>query len=213
MTLFTILFLVWSTLPVMSQKEDKVISHYLFPSFSIGNIKLKTGLSKDIMLNYNSLTEEMIFESNGKKLALANPESVDTISIWGKKFIPAGKVFYEILEALPVSLYAHHLCRLTPPGKPSGYGGTSETSSIKSTSTIYLSGGVYEMKLPEDYKIEAYSEFILKKGNEYFKAYNAKQVIKCFPGKKDAIKEFIKMNKTSFKKEEDVRSLIKFCNR
>jgi hypothetical protein len=33
------------------------------------------------MINYNSITEEMIFEANGTKLALVNAEYVDTIYI------------------------------------------------------------------------------------------------------------------------------------
>lgn len=173
---------------------------------------MKTGIDKEVMLNYNSLTEEMIFENNGTRLALANPEYVDTIYISDKKFITAGKTYYEVLEGLRIPLLARHLCSLIPPGKDSGYGGTSETSAIKTTSSVYASGKVYDLKLPDDYKVLPYVEFVLKIDNDYVRIFNANQVIKCFPEKKEAVKEFVKKNKTDFKKEEDVRRLIAFCN-
>lgn len=207
-----ILLFVVSTSVASSQEQEKDISHYIFPSFTRGKILLKSGITKEVMINYNSLTEEMIFEANGTKLALANPEYVDTIYISGKKFITAGATYYEVLESLRIPLLVRHLCTLLPPGKDSGFGGSSETSSIKTTSTMYASGRVYEMKLPEGYKIKPYMEYDLKIDNNYKRIYNTNTVIKCFQGKKEAIKEFVKKNKTDFKKEEDVRSLIVFCN-
>lgn len=210
-TLPVLLFVI-SAFVASSQEQEKVISHYIFPSFTKGKILLKTGITKEVMINYNSITEEMIFEANGTKLALANPEYVDTIYISGKKFITAGATYYEVLESLRIPLLARHLCTLLPPGKDSGFGGTSETSSIKTTSTMYGSGRVYEMKLPEGYKIQPYVEYDLKIDNDYKRIYNTNTVIKCFQGKKEAIKEFVKKNKTDFKKEEDIRRLIVFCN-
>jgi len=208
----TILIFGISVCKGIAQEDVKLISHYLFPEFTIGKILMTTGTVKVIKLNYNSLTEEMIFEYNGTNLAIANPELVDTVYILGRKFIQVKKIFYELIENLPVPLYVHHLCRVTAPGKDSGYGGTSQTSAITSTSSIYSSRGIYELKLPADYLIEPYSEYILKKDNEYSRVSNTNQVIKCFPEKKDAIKEFVKKNDTDFKKEEDIKNLIKFCN-
>jgi hypothetical protein len=210
--ILSILLFVLFTSTVSSQVQEIGISHYIFPSFTKGKILLKTGIVKEVVLNYNSLTEEMIFEANGTKLALANPENVDTIYISDKKFITSGATYYEVLENLQIPLLIRHLCNLLPPGKASGYGGTSETSSIETTSTFYTSGGAYEMKLPEGYKVKPYVEYNLKVGNDYKRIYSTNTVIKCFPAKKGAIQEFVKKNKTDFKKEEDIRSLIIFCN-
>jgi hypothetical protein len=201
-----------STLHLFAQREEVLISHYLFPSFVKGKVILKTGIIKMTNINYNSVTEEMIFDSNGTKLALANIEAVDTIDILGRLFVPEGKVFYEVLLNLPVPLYARHLCRITLPGNQSGFGGTSETSAIKSTSTLYVSGSIYEMKLPTDYRIAPYSEFLLKKGNVYYKVYNVNQLIKCFPEKKAVIRKYVKTHKTDFRKTNDLKSLVVFCN-
>ncbi|MGD0343321.1 MAG: hypothetical protein ABSA76_16600 [Bacteroidales bacterium] len=69
------------------------------------------------------------------------------------------------------------------------------------------------MKLPDGYRVQPYLEYVLKKDNDYKKIANVNQGIKCFPEKENEIKAFAKTNKTSFKKEEDVRRLIEFCNK
>jgi len=209
---FTILLFVISVCNGIAQKEVKLVSHYLFPEFITGKVKMTSGSVKVLKLNYNSLTEEMIFQNNGTNLAIANPELVDTIYILDRKFVQVKKIFYELLENLPVPLFIRHLCTVTPPGQITAYGGTSQTAAISSTSAIYSSTGVYEMELPDDYTISPYSEYLLKKDNIYSKIYNVNQVIKCFPEKEDAIKKFVKKNNISFKREEDIRTLIRFCN-
>ena len=209
---FTILLFVISFCEGMAQQDVKLISHYLFPEFTTGKIRMTTGAVKESKLNYNSLTEEMIFQNNGTNLAIANPELVDTVYILERKFVQVKKIFYELLENLPVPLFVHHLCTVTPPGKNSGYGGTSQTSAITSTSTVFSARGMYELKLPDDYAIDPYSEYLLKKDDSFIRISNTNQVIKCFPDKEDAIKDFVKKNKISFKKEEDIRTLIRFCN-
>jgi hypothetical protein len=69
------------------------------------------------------------------------------------------------------------------------------------------------LKLPDDYVITPITEFLLQKGSELVKIYNIKQVIKVFPEKGSQIKEYSKNNKTDFKKQNDVISLIAFCNK
>jgi hypothetical protein len=212
-SVFTILLLIFLLVNVVSQEEEKVISSYLFPEFSMGRVRLKTGIVKESKLNYNILTEEMIFDSNGTKLAFANPELIDTVYILNRKFVQFEKMFYELLEKLPVSLFQRHFCRVIPPGKKSAFGGTSETSSIETTSYLFTSTGKYEMKLPEDYRIEPDSEYLLKKGDTLNKVTSVNQVIKCFPDKKLEIKEFVKKNKTDLREEDDIRTLVRFCNK
>jgi hypothetical protein len=63
-----------STLHLFAQREEVLISHYLFPSFVKGKVILKSGIINMTNINYNSVTEEMIFDSNGTKLGKCFPE-------------------------------------------------------------------------------------------------------------------------------------------
>lgn len=214
MKLFSILFIA-SILAanVYGQGNDNINAHYLFPEFNTGKILFKDGNIEESRLNYNSLLEEMIFETNGKHLSITNIGSIDTIYIQNRKFIPVGKFFYEVSVNTKVPLLIKQSCRIISPGKPTAYGGTSETTSVGMINNLYQSGMVYDLKLPDDYKITPSISFYLGFKNKYLRIYKAKQVIKCFPGKEKEIKEFIKVNGTDFDNQKDLIDLITFCNK
>ena len=80
-----------------SQVRVLELSHYLFPEFTKGVVLMKTGVKNEALLNYNSLTEEMIFDNKGTKLALGQLDQVDTVYIQNRKFFPLNKKFVEIV--------------------------------------------------------------------------------------------------------------------
>lgn len=214
MKLFSCLLVFFVALTsAMGQTENDTLTHYLFPEFSTGRILLKAGTSRESILNYNSLTEEMIFEYQGKYLAIANVESIDTVYIQNRKFISAGKLFYEIPVNLKVPLIIRHVCRVIPPGNSTAYGGTSETSAIREVNHLYASGQTYDMKLPADYKVIPSSQFFLLKEGLPVRISNIRQIIKCFPAKEVGIKKFVKDHGTDFAVLKDLVDLIIFCNK
>jgi hypothetical protein len=214
MKLFSSLFIVYVLVATVNgQENDRPITHYLFPEFYAGKILMKNGNIEESRLNYNSLTEEMVFETKGKYLALVNVGVIDTVYIQNRKFIPVGKIFYEVPVNMEIPLLIKHTCRVIPPGKPTAYGGTSETTSVTIVNNFFQSGRVYDLKLPGDYKITSSTNFYLKSENNFIRIYKVKQVIKFFPDKEKEIKEFIKLNGTDFDNQKDLIDLIIFCNK
>ena len=207
------IILLLSIISVSGQKVTVVSPHYLLPEFTKGKVLLKAGNPKELKMNYNIITEEMIFEYPGKYLALTGIETIDTVIILGRKFIPSGKIFHELLLNSRVPLFAKYTCTVTPPGKPSGYGGTSQTSSITVIDQLFSKGRAYEMELPDDYVVVPNTEYLLFKNGNFIRIYNIKQVIKIFPEKGSQIKEYNKKRKTDFNKQDDVISLITFCDK
>jgi len=100
------------------------------------------------LLNFNALTEEMIFESNGVELSVAQMELIDTIYINGRKFFSLNGKFLEALYHLKYDLYAEHKCTLNDPGKPAGYGASSQLGAATTYSSYFSGNRVYEMTLP-----------------------------------------------------------------
>jgi hypothetical protein len=207
------IILLFSIYSVSGQKSNVVSPHYLLPEFTKGKVLLKSGTPRELKMNYNIITEEIIFEYPGKYLALTNIETIDTVFILGRKFIPSGKIFLELLVKSRNSLFAKYTCTITPPGKPSGYGGTSQTSSITVVDQLFSEGRAYEMELPSDYGVSPNTEYLLFMNGKFIRINNLKQVIKAFPEKESQIKEYGKNRKTDFKKQDDVISLIAFCNK
>lgn len=155
-----------------AQQNDMETSHYLFPEFTRGVILMKSGKRNDAVLNYNSLTEEMIFEKSGQKRAIGTNELlfVDTVFIEDRKFVVLNGKFVELAHHSTWDLFVEHKCKVEEAGKPAGYGGTSQTSAATSVSSLYSQGRVvYNLKLPDNYETKPYRVYWLKKNGEIYK--------------------------------------------
>jgi hypothetical protein len=206
-----LLFLSTSCLMAQSQTEQSK-TYYVFPTFLKGLIKMKNGHNDSLMMNYNMLTEEMIVEKKGTRLAISNIGSVDTVYIENRKFVPYDKGFCEIAVKAPITLFIQHKCKLISAGQPSGYGGTSQTSATTSLSSLGSSGGYYKLDLPDNYTISNVTQFWIRKDQTFYMANSERQVTKIFPEKAAEIKHIIKQYNLDVKKISDLTILVKKCN-
>jgi hypothetical protein len=207
--------LIFSLLIIPSYAQSNYIeaSHYVFHEFTQGVILMKTGTRNDALLNYNSLTEEMIFESNGQKKAIGTNEMllVDTIFIRDRKFVPLNGKFVELIHHSKWDLYVEYKCKVEEQGKPAGYGGTSQTGAATSISSLYSQGRVvYDLKLPDDYKTIPYSVYFLKKNGEVNKFINMRELKKLYKDKKDLFKKYLKLNRVKFQNQQSIIQLLEY---
>jgi len=194
------------SVPVTREVQD-----YIFKNFTEGTVRKKTGQLVQAVLNYNTLTEEMIFEKNGQRLAMSQLEDIDTVYIDDKVFVPVGKVFYEKATNTPKALYIEHKNDIVPPGKNMGYG-TTQSGSVTAINKISGTHQLYSLDLPTDYKFTKRTIYWLNDGGGFVPLKNMHAVISAFPSHSAAIRDFVKTNKISFAKDEDVIKLILFCN-
>lgn len=164
------------------------------------------------LLNYNLLSEEMIFENKGEKLAIAKEELelVDTVFIEDRKFFTLNNRFVELINHSIFDLYAEHKCKLKFLGKPSAYGGTSLTSASTSASSFYSGGNFYELKLPDHYEVNPYTWYWLKKNGELNRFINIKQLMKLYDNKKELFKIYVKMHDVKYDNELSIVQLINY---
>jgi len=206
--------LIFSLLFTISYSQTKVVelSHYIFPEFTKGLVLMKNGVKNETLLNYNSLTQEMIFQVRGKKLAIGKDEQrlVDTVFIMDRKFFVLNNKFFELIFHSKTDLYAEHICSVIPPGQPAAYGGTSYTSATTSLTSINAGGMVYELKLPDGYVVKPHTYYWLNRNGELKKFFNIKQLIKLFDDKKDLCKTYIKDNDVEYDNQESLVQLIKY---
>jgi hypothetical protein len=210
-TLFASIFIGLSLMSY-SQTHIKEISHYVFPEFTLGVVLMKTGQIVPKTMNYNTITEEMVFLANGKKMAIAEEEmaTVDTVFIKDKKFFVLNGKFVELICHSGFDLYAENRCRIKDPGKPSGYGGTSQTGAIDSYSSLLADGNIYDMELPAGFTTDPYSVYWLKRNGELNKILNMKQLMKLYEDKEDLFKSYVKEHDVKYKDRESLVQLIKY---
>ena len=205
-----VITILWSlSLHAQHIQQGVKLVQYVFDEFATGEVRMKSGEISKQLLNYNILTNEMIFDNNGKYLAIASPENVDTVYINNRKFIPLNNKFYELLVNSKLPLLLEFTASIKDPGTASGYGGTSNTTASTALQSLISTGGAYDLKLPDGYSVKAgYAYWIMKDGT-LEKAGSVKQLVKIFPGKKDMINDFVKKNNTNFSKSDDVAALVK----
>lgn len=195
-----------------SQKVEVVISHYLFPLFTEGTVLMKDGKVNTLPLNFNSLTEEMVFKGSSKVLAIGKGEIelVDTVYIKHRKFVVLDNKFVELLYKQGCELYAEHKCGVVAPGKPGPFGTTSQTSSTTVMSGLYAGGSVYALSLPEGYSTRPYIYYWIKKNGELTKFVNLRQLQKFYQDKKNLYKTYDKEHEVKFNDQESIANLVKY---
>lgn len=174
---------------------------------------MKAGTRNNPMLNYNSLTEEMVFEDNGQKMAIDIDEIllVDTVFIKDRKFVALNGKFVELVYYSKWDLYVEHKCKVEEQGKPAGYGGTSQTGAATSVSSLYTQGRVvYDLELPDDYKTKPYSIYWLKKNGELYKFSNMRELKKLYKDKKELFKNYSKINPVKYQDQKGIIQLIEY---
>ena len=179
--------------------------HYLFADFKPAIIYFKTGLQQKADLNYNTLTQEMVFKKGTNFLAIANIESIDSIFFDQQKFIPVNGIFYEFLGGKKYSLFIQYKSKLIATGKSTGFG-TSQTTAVDNLSNVFSSGKVYELEIDKDYKVFPCNfNWILMDGH-YQQMNSLKEAARLFPGKD--LKSYVKINKIKFDSPQDVLKMV-----
>lgn len=163
-------------------------------------------------LNYNSLSEEVVFDNDGELLAIGKDilPQIDTVYIRNSKFIRVEGKFVELLVNNGYRLLAEYKCRIIPPGKPSGYGGTSQTSASTTYSTLMTTGMIYNLKLPDDYKVKPYIVYRIIRGGKEKSFQSAGQLKRLYNDDKIRYKEYTSENKVEFENPDQVKNLIVF---
>ena len=206
---FIALFLYGNCAYAQHSLQTVKLVQYVLDQFTPGTVKMKSGETSKQNLNYNIITNEMVFEEKGKFAAIANPENVDTVYIGDRKFIPLNNKFYEVLVNGTMPLLEEFTASVIEPGTSIGYGSTTESGAASSYQSLIRDGGAYGLKLPDGFKVNTKQAFFILQNGKLERVGSEKQLIKIFPDKKDAIKDLVKKNNTNFSDREDITALIK----
>jgi hypothetical protein len=201
------------TLHVKAQTNtDGSSPQYLYPEFTKSKVLMKNGQIQYIVLNYNTVSEKMVFQRDEQLYDMVNPEMVDTVFLQDSRFVPAGKVFYKVLHVAHVAFFVQYKGEILSPGTPAGYGGTSQVSNTKMMSSVQLSSGYYNLKLPTDFTVKTDLMYWIRDDGKLVSFVNERQFLKLYPDKETELKQFIKQNKIKFDKLPDIVKLAKYYN-
>jgi hypothetical protein len=174
---------------------------------------MKDGTRNPALLNYNAATEEMIFDQNGQKLAFAEItlNNMDTVFVQDRKFVLLdNKKFAEGINQEGYKLLVQYKVRIIPPGKPAPFGATSQTSSATTYSSWIGDGQIYQLELPDDFKVNSSVVYWFDNG-EGLKSFSSMgQLKKNYNKQKPLYNKYTKENKVDFKDIESIVGLIHY---
>ena len=195
--------------------HSQVITHadsiraagYLFADFVEGSVLMKSGSTEKARLNYNTNNQEIGFMKDGQYMELTSVETIDTVYINGKKFLPYHEKFYMVLTTstdMPLLALIYN--------KPVPQSVSIEHSGLEKRNSATVSNNVTNAYSNHNFKsyfeLTYQKKFFLLKGKVLLKANSQQEIINIYPDKKDLIKNFIKENKTNFNEEKDVVALL-----
>jgi len=211
--LATCLMTVAVPFPGRSQSVPAVnMNQYLFPEFTECTIKSKIGTESTEKGNYNTITGKMAFIKDNAIVGLSTARQADTIIISGRRFVPSGEIFHEVVVNAPVTLFIHHESRLIPPGQPVGYGGTSKVSKVNTYSHMSAQGGIYSLEIPPDFEVKYMPVYWIRREGEMHSFLGRAQFVKIFPEHKKEIASFIKSQNIKMEDRDDLARLVRYCN-
>jgi hypothetical protein len=185
---------------------------YLFPEFTNGVIKFKTGQSQTQKINYNTVSERMVIQKDAQYLDMTNIEAIDTIILHDRVFVLINKSFYEVLVNEPVTLFLQNKSDLIEQGSPSGYGGTSQTSAINVYSSVSLSGRTFNMEVPSEYSVRPSPVYWIREGDKMSSFLTMRQLLKIFSKENSEVKKFIDQNHIKIENRDGLVKLVNFYN-
>lgn len=205
-------FLFFAGYTYMSAQSDTLFpsSQFLFAEFSPGVVRMKNGEKIVLNLNYNIVTEKMVFMQKEQIFDMINYGTVDTVYINKRKFIPSGRIFYELLISTPVTLFLQNKGTPKQPSRPAAYGGTSDVSSSDYINNIQL--GNDRFRMADNLKVSVNYAPILwvRKDDTMNAVVNKKQLAKIFTDREKEISEFIRTNRIDISNPDHIMSLVKY---
>jgi len=195
----------------IAQSHFKEVSHYLFPQFTLGVILMESGETRRAMLNYNRLTEEMVFAGRQQNFAITEEEAekIEQIKIADRTFFVHEGNFVELIYSNGIRLYANFKARINDPGRAAGYGIRSQTAVTSRHLRLTLPAEVYNLELPSDLIPIPYTQYWLYKDGKYHEISNIAHLRRVYPNKRDAFRNFPDLNDMDFHNPSNILRLLK----
>lgn len=208
--------ILFVNIPVHAQSDTisstKNLPNFLFPDFEQAVVKLKSGQVNRASVNYNIVDQEMVFQQDNNYMVLDDPQTVDTLFVGSRIFVPVKSFFYELVMTGPATLFIQHKSEAEPLGTPTAYGVRSQSASGVYHKQFYGPTGSINLKMPDGFKLTDMTEYWARKDGAMGSFTNRRQFLKIFKDKSKELGTFIDQNNINFKSINDLVKLFNYCN-
>jgi hypothetical protein len=185
----------------------------LFEKFIDGIVRMKSGSVEQVPLNYNTDNQNIVFIKNGKYLVADDLETIDTVYVQQKKFVPFNSSFYQLVtKTSSMSLLISYTNKIRPFVATADHGGSSKQVLNQVSNTI---SDVYVNRIYKgNSSVEILKHYWLARNGKVYKIDSQKQFLSSFSSKtRKEIDNYIVANNIEIKNEADLIKLVDFCNK
>ena len=182
---------------------------FVVPEYTAGFVKFRDGSFARGPVNISTIEQRIYFVNpEGEVQVLVNEDQVSYVTFDKRTFVKSRYGYVELVSSIDdVSLGFVRRVSFLESKKTGAFGSNAETSSVTSVSSIFDSGIRYTLDVNQDtpyrYKVIPY----FYKGEKVLLS-NKKNLLKCFPDRKDFIEEYLKEHTVDFEEPEEVAALF-----
>jgi hypothetical protein len=186
---------------------------YRFPAFTEGTVVFRNGMISSERFNFNISLDEMHFISQqGDTLSLADPVTINFVSLNGSRFY-YDKGYLQSLDTAGDIILAFKQDFIVQEQRPGAYGTTTPHEGTRSYS--YFTGHGQKYVLGENEKVTLTPREYYFFGDAYghFSKAGKDFILDHFVQHQADIKAFLKTNHTNFNKLADLQKLMTYCSK
>ncbi len=214
--LVLIVLLLGSLLPLSAQQFARI---YLFDDFMKAQILFRNKARTSATLNYDASNKVMLFLQGEELMEVTNTASIDTVTVGGRKLVPAAKGFYEVVKLDNGVVYIDWLLKDVNIGSKGALGSVTQ-GSVQNLQMSNLGLNATEMYTPyapqkigstDVYKRKSDNTYYFTAKNKQQKIKSVKQLIKLYPEHEDEIEAYVKQEDVEMQDIPKVLMLLNFC--
>jgi hypothetical protein len=187
---------------------------YVYPQFKDGAVYFLEGSVSNVKLNYNKLFREMQYiDAKGDTLAIANGNMVKMVVIDTDTYYFSDDYLKLVSGNNDFKLAVRQSLIIADRQKLGGYDSRSSSSAITSISSIPDGARQIPLKVNEDLLFSREERFYIGDKYNHFLPINKKNLLELFGKYEDELKQYLKEQKPSFNKKDDMVKLVEFLEK
>ena len=205
---FSAALLCSQLLSAQSGKQLFDLKTLLFPAFATGKVQLKDGRTESTLMNYNTDAQNMVFVQGNDYMVLTNLETIDTIYLQDRKFLPVGNAVFELISKEGEwELLANYTAKRQPLTATADKSGTTQktTSEVSNTVTNVYVGRNHR----DNFAVQMMPQFWLRYKGKMYKEFAKKQLLRTLGTEQQASAEsYLDKHPAAFERAEEMTELL-----
>ena len=185
---------------------------FLHPQFITGNVFFRNGMIATGKMNYNSLSDQMLFiDPNGDTLALKDEKTIKFIALGDDTFYYVDGYVRLVTSNNVIKLVERKIWEVADVRKIGSHNRPAATFAVSPLGKITDGfGRTYDLVTDEDWVLRKRSRYYFGDTYDRFLPAAKNNLMSFFPKMQKVLSNYLKENKVNFHKKDDLEKVAQF---